>query len=93
MVVHRGTSRPLGEQGLSGLQFSLPFAVKRSKLATLSGQEITAYSQLATNPAFSEWREAFSATPGFTENVHEAVHLLQIIRIQQFAAVALSVFE
>jgi hypothetical protein len=50
---------------MSALQFDLPFKIRKSKLDTLSGQDFVKYSQLATNPVYNAWRDAFGRTPGF----------------------------
>lgn len=56
------------------LDFSLPMKVRRAKLDRLSGQELVKYSQLATDPAYRDWRRIFIGASGVSvSTIHESL--------------------
>jgi hypothetical protein len=77
---HNDRSASFGETSMSALQFDLPFKIRKSKLDTLSGQDFVKYSQLATNPVYNAWRDAFGRTPGF--NIQSGVNCFFLFSFQ-----------
>jgi len=58
-----------GNNGLASVSFhELPFPVRRSKLATLSGQDCIKWAHLASSRQFSEWARAFALAPALQEH-------------------------
>jgi len=57
-----------GDNGLASMSFSeLPFPVRRSKLATLPGQDTIKWAHLASSMQFEEWVSAFASAPTLQE--------------------------
>jgi hypothetical protein len=57
-----------GDNGLASLSFQeLPFPVRRSKLATLPGQDTIKWAHLASSMQFNEWARAFALAPVLQE--------------------------